>query len=269
MEIVEILNKIDVLIQKKKTGGVVENELEPLVLGLLDYTALITSGYHDRVKGLFKDISSIGKSTPFGYWFYKNLKDTRLPFSCEVFEDAVYNEKYYNLHGVALAGYLITRLRNYGIDNGNLERYIFEGDVEPIMPKHKDIKDDHIRDALMFAVREYGPPIGLNVALCGAICFDIPEVNSVLEEILRRNITDMEIFCRPQDQKAYYSTKLDDTADIALALFKLTKKKNYSRINDILKDEYKQMIKAASGNITNYHLEYSKVNEELKNLITS
>jgi len=252
--------------EKSEEHVFVEPELGPLVFGLLDKSDSIPEEMYDRVSKLFIGISSMHKSTPFGYSFYKKLMDTDLPFNRKVFEHAAEREPYYNCEGDAVTGLVVTLLKNMGTyedDDTILENMSLRDPPDSISHKKKIDRNSplyqSIKDKISYLVGGDASFMKLNAGLKAAVYLELHELSGIIEEKLRENILKLKDFTQPGDKDRFLSVITDDTISVAYSLYHLTGNPKYRKITDLLENEYSNIIDAGVGKIENYHERFSAV----------
>ena len=250
MDLENTLNEIGSLVTRSEKGAFLEEELQPLVFGIIENNVAIPAESQERFKELFVRIAAMDKSTYFGCWFYRYLHVSDLPLRQEIFEKAVYSEPYYNCRGDALAGYLITVLRNNGFNNDELLDYLSNRDTRDSLPRPvlepKNIKTadfENVQKAIIFGLSHRGEPSMLYAALKGAFVFRSTNIIGAMEEELKQRILGLEGHAT-ESEHHYPDTENSICSDISYTLFKLTGRENYKRITELL-DAETQVIRGA------------------------
>lgn len=269
MGLEDAFTEIDALLRRGETGEFVEPQLSTLVFGIIEQP--IPAEFQDSAVALFCRIAAANKSTYFGCQFYQALLKSELPFSQIVFERAVYTEPYYNCKGDAVSGYLVAVLKNNGFFERAVTEYISDGDVKdnlpPELPKKESIKLEdrqRVKEALSYALRENRSSFMISPALRGALIFNMADITEVLEEVLRRDISELKRFSDPKtDRYDYCSTRPRVTSEIAFTIYRFTGKEAYKNIQQLLDGEEEALGDAGRGKIQDYHLRYAGVHEQI------
>jgi hypothetical protein len=271
------IRQIELLIVRHdRQHEVVEDELKPLVYEFIETHQSIPEAWQVRCEAVLLHLAAMGKSSNFGFNFYRELSRTSWPFTQAVLERALYIEQHGDDKKEILAGQLITTLRNNGLSDKSVDQYLRHGDLQrdapEVLPRISTLpQEDYIkaRSALTYALLECPFDTG-DVALRGVVVFQMPEMVPILRQALRRYFTRFEEYGQPNfNQNRYQSCEVDFTADIAGILFRMTGRDSYQTIQGLLNGEHDAMFQASWEHDPKYHERFAQVYAQVSELIES